>query len=101
MNYTLKTEEDELLQRVYNGEESFTEEELSYLHYEYDRFDFIKGENRRWSRNNNTILKIEDKYFSILCDEGLTEGQENSYEFGGEVKLTQEVKTITVNTYKK
>lgn len=100
MNKTLEIKNDKLLQRVYNGEQNFTESELSDLVYEYDRFDFIEGEDRRWSRYNLIILKIEDKYFEIGYDEGLTENQENSYDSQPvEVELSEKERVIIERTY--
>lgn len=100
MNQTLDPIGDELLKRVYHGEQNFTEEELELLATEYDKFDFIKGEDRRWLVGCTTILNIEDKYFSISWDQGLTEGHENEYDCQPkQVNLTKETKTITVNHY--
>ena len=91
MNKTLKIENDELLKRVYNGEQNFTESELADLVYEYDRFDFIKGDDRRWSSYCQTILKIEDRYFLIGFDQGLTEDYFNSQPVEVELKETEKV----------
>ncbi len=90
----------ELLQRVYNGEQNFTESELAYLVYEYDRFDFIKGDDRRWSSYCQTILKIEDRYFLIGFDKGLTENQEDYFDSQPvEVELKETEKTIIERDY--
>jgi hypothetical protein len=91
---------DELLQRVYNGDKNFTEDELSELAMEFKQFDLIKGEYRRWSRTMETILNIKDKYFSIKWESGLTERQEDEfYNQPKEVELIQKEITTTVNTY--
>lgn len=100
MNKTLKIENDELLQRVYNGKQNFTESELAYLAYEYARFDFIKGDDRRWSSYCQTILKIEDRYFLIGFDQGLTENQEDYFDSQPiEVELKETEKTIIERDY--
>ena len=91
---------DELLQRVYDGDKSFTEDELSELAQVFKQFDLIKGADRRWSRAMQTILNIKDKYFSIEWDCGLTEKTENVfYNQPKEVELVQKEITQIVNTY--
>lgn len=101
MNKTLTADSDDLLKRVYNGDQDFTESELNDLATEYEQFDLVEGHNRRWLKSMDTILKIDDKYFMICWQEGLTESQENEfYNQPQEVTLTQESKTITVNHWK-
>lgn len=100
MNQTLNPIGDGFLKRVYNCEQNFTEKELKLLTTEYDEFDYIEGDHEPCYRTDKTILKIEDKYFSIEWEQGLTEKQENEYlEQPKQVILTQETKTITVNHY--
>lgn len=100
MNKTLTKKDDELIQRVYQGDKNFTETELRDLATEFPIYDLIEGDNRRWLKSMDTVLKIDDKYFMVCWQEGLTESQENEfYNQPVEVKHTVEVKTVTVNHY--
>jgi len=93
---------DELILRVYNGDQDFTENELNDLVTEYEDItvDTIEGGDRRWSRNMETILIIEGKYFSIQWEKGLTENQENEfYDQPIEVSLHEEEIIYTKRTY--
>lgn len=74
----LNMKEKSLIDRLHAKDGMFDEEELKKLidKYEYDR---VNGENRRWTRTVSSIIKVEDEYFSIDWEEGLTECQENSY----------------------
>ena len=44
-----------------------TEKELRELVHNYD-IETEKGENRRWSRTNETIVELKGRYFSICWD---------------------------------
>ena len=33
-----------------------------------DEFDVINGSDRRWYRTNTTIIKVDDRYFSLEWD---------------------------------
>lgn len=90
--------EKELLEKIDNGEE-LTRSELCDIIFEF-KVERKNGDNRRWSRNVNTISKIGDRYFSINWEEGLTESQENDYyDYPTEVEKKTYEKTITVTEW--
>lgn len=92
---------EEIIVNKIDANEKLTESELSSLIWEY-KVETEKGENRRWSRTNTTIVKLLDRYFSINWEEGLTEMQPNEfYEQPYEVKLEEYEKTITVRNWVK
>lgn len=98
-----KVEHPEIIQKILDGQK-LEEDELQEAVYEFDAYQFetIAGGDSRWSRYMTTILKIEDRYFRVNWDEGLTEYQEDSFfDQFEEVVLTQTEKTIIVNTYTK
>jgi hypothetical protein len=88
----------EMLNKIDNGVD-LTKSELSYLVFDYEE-DTEEGENRRWSRSNETICKLGDRYFSVIWEEGLTEMQDNEfYNQPIEVKKETKRKTITVTNW--
>lgn len=90
----------------YDNKEAFNEDELRKIfngdldEEEGDSISIIEEhyqEPRRWSRFHYQYLKINDRYFFTVCDEGLTEYQDNYYDFQPEeVSLRVETKTIVV-----
>lgn len=104
-----KTEEDyywehfeEIMVQKIDAGEKLTEKELRTVVFETKEIERDKGENRRWTRNVNSIVEMCGRYFCIIWEEGLTECQENEfycqpYEV---CKVTYE-KTITVTEWKK
>lgn len=82
--------------------ENLDYKELESLIFDHDdiHFETIIGENRRWSRAITKVFKINDRYFMVDYDEGLTEYQENEYyDQPTEVALIQEQVIKTVNKY--
>ena len=86
---------DKLLIKLLN-KEKFTEEELCDLFWEYDDYvvDEWKSEDRRWSCYNYKVLKLEDRYFLLEADLGLTESVENNFDFQPTEVYKAEVKII-------
>lgn len=82
--------EDEL-REIFNGDlDEEDGDSISVIEEDYE-------EPRRWSRFHYQYLKINDRYFYTVCDEGLTECQENYYDMQPqEVSLKIETKTIVV-----
>lgn len=79
----------------YDNKEPLTKEEVRELIWEHD-YERLEGENRRWSRWVDVIVKLKDRYFMVGYDEGLTEMQENEYYTDiKEVKPVEKVITIT------
>lgn len=90
---------EELLERLYNGEREFTEEERADFVWETDRIGKDQGQEGRWTRFVTVYFKYKGKYFGISYEEGLTEYQENSFDYNPfEVKPYEE--TITITRYK-
>ena len=88
---------NELEQRLYNGSQDFTENELSDLVFEYE-YDEIEGEEGRWVRSIETIIKVKDKLFCIDWERGLTQYQEDSFDHQP-YEVIEQVKTIEVKEY--
>lgn len=89
------------LNKIDNKEE-LTERELLDMAYGFD-IENEYGENRRWSRWVKTICKLNDRYFSIEWDQGLTEMQpDECYDQPIEVELHEwdEVKTIHMREWR-
>ncbi|MHA1348053.1 MAG: hypothetical protein ACTSO3_16750 [Candidatus Heimdallarchaeaceae archaeon] len=78
----------------------FTENEVEKLVWEND-VETIKGEDRRWSRTNKTIVEVDGKHFALEWEQGLTESQENYYEDqeADEVSLVEYEVTKTVSEW--
>ena len=91
----------DLEQRLYNGSVDFTEDELGELVYEYS-FITRHGDDRRWTKSAESIIKIKDKLFCIEWEKGLTENQEDgSYSQPYEVEAHEKEVTTVVTTYLK
>lgn len=87
------------LSKFDNGEE-FTFEELEYIALEsdFEYVDEIEGDDHRWNREMQTIIRIDGRLFAIDWRKGLTEMQENEYwDQPYEVKVVE--KTIVVKEY--
>lgn len=67
----------DLLEKMDSGYK-FEDWELCDLccEYEYEREDGYDG---RWTREVTTIIKLDDRFFSIDWQEGLTEMQDDDY----------------------
>ena len=92
----------EFLER-YDKKEDFSESELEELEYFGEGIDRIEGANRRWTRTIKNIFKVEDRYFALEFEEGLTEMQDNVYNKQPyEVeKVCKEITTVVVEYVKK
>ena len=81
----------ELEKRLLAGEKTFSERE-----YEVET---IEGDEGRWTRYIETIIEVNGRLFSINWERGLTEYQENSYDYQPvEVERYQE--TVVVTKYR-
>ena len=91
----------------YDNKETFTSRELQEIYWgdieeedgdEVYEIDTIYGDKGRWSRFETKILSFNGRYFDITADIGLTEYQDNYYDYQPrEVKRVQ--KTIVVDTW--
>lgn len=86
----------QIIEKILTGK-GLTEEEVEYAFYNFLCVDEDEDEHRRWSYYKTKIIKVENRYFSIYADIGLTEYQENYYEpqILEEVKPREKVITIT------
>lgn len=90
--------EVEILKKIDNNEELSKKEIIDMLEYEIER---EYGDNRRWSRSVISIISINDRYFSICWEQGLTECQEDEYNNQPvEVKKHTYNKTIEVTEWR-
>lgn len=90
----------------YDAGDQFNEEELRkifWLDFDEDEDDTCRlveeeyDEPRRWSRNHTEWVSINERFFELNADEGLTELQDTNYwEQPKEVNWTQVTRTITV-----
>jgi hypothetical protein len=72
----------------------FTKEEVKKL--VQGSIETMYGENRRWLRSNESIVKTDNKYYLLTWEEGLTECQENEFydQDAPEVKQVEETVII-------
>lgn len=88
------TEYEKALMKLDLGEKLSESEIRTFLHNSDEVYE-EKGEDRRWSRSVTTVVKIDDKLYAILWEEGLTENQEDSfYNQPYEVELEQKPVTV-------
>lgn len=81
---------EEFLKRMDNGEH-FSEEELESIIWEgiddtnspidFYEEDKIEGDSGRWQKLITKVFCFGDRFFAIDYEQGLTEYQENSYEY--------------------
>lgn len=70
--------EEIILNKIDSGEK-LNKSELSNLVWDFEEVDCEYGDNRRWSRSVTSIVKINDRFFCIKWENGLTENQENEF----------------------
>lgn len=89
-----------IIEKMYAGVE-LTEKELKALTWgeaedEYKIITELEGECSRWTRAVDTIIKVEEDYWDIPWERGLTEYQENEYwEQPFRVKPVEEIVKVT------
>lgn len=90
-----KATDREILEKIDSGY-VFEEREIEKLVYSGKVVDNQYGDNNRWTRWVYTIIQLEDRFFGIDWEEGLTESQEDLfYETSlEEVEEFEEVKVI-------
>lgn len=94
-----KSWEEEIIDKINNGI-SLSEDELKELVFDGYSVQTDYGENRRWVRSVDDIIKLEDRngnkyFYSISWEEGLTEMQEN--EFFDQPERVYPYEKVTVN----
>ena len=92
-----KLTDEQILEMLISHEE-FDERELKDLINIYE-FDTVEGEDRRWSRTNQSFLKIKERYFVIVWEEGLTEMQQNDYNNQPYEVIKKETKKLVPEHY--
>lgn len=88
-----KLREDELKQLAY-GELNDHDSDL------YEEVDMVEYEERRWTRDVETIFKIRDDLWAIPWGRGLTECQENEF-WWQPYRVIRKTRTITQVYYEK
>lgn len=63
----------------YDAGDHFSSEELEEMIFDCDKVEEHRGDCHRWTQSVTTIFKVEDRYFRIYWQRGLTEYQENEY----------------------
>lgn len=87
----------ELEKRLLAGEKTFSEREIrDLLEYEVET---IEGDEGRWTRDIETIIEVNGRLFSINWKRGLTEYQEDSYDYQP-VEVERYEETVVVTKYR-
>jgi hypothetical protein len=76
----------------------FTEEEVKELIYGWD-VETITGEDRRWSRIDTVIVELDNKFYKLWYDRGLTESQEDTFEAQEADEVVQVEETVVVKKW--
>lgn len=63
------------------------------------RVDIVYDEPRRWTRWCEVIIEYNGRYFSVGYDEGLTECQENEYNYSDIIEVIPKEEVITVRKW--
>lgn len=86
----------EYLNKILNGEE-LSESELIDLVWDNDLVvDNVEGDCGSWTQSMQTIVKLDDRYFAVDWERGLTEMQENEfYNQPYEVKKVDKMVKVT------
>jgi len=93
--------EEIMLNKIDSGEK-LNERELSSLVWEFEEVEREYGDNRRWSRSVTSIVKINNRFFCVEWENGLTESQPNEfYNQPYEVEKKTYEKNITVTEWVK
>lgn len=85
-----------MLSKIDNGE-LLTSNELSKLVYDYD-IDTQEGDDGRWVRGMYTVVELAGRYFGISWFKGLTEYQDNEFDYQPE-EVERHEKVITVTEW--
>lgn len=91
--------EQDFLERFDKGK-TFSEHELKDICFEFEQADEIEGGSGRWNAHMETVVKAGARFFSINWERGLTECQENYWQYQP-VEVDKHVyqKTITVTEW--
>lgn len=85
----------EFLQRYDSGKTNFTKDEIEKMaHGEFGNYvTTVEGNTRRWVQEVETIFEVGGRLFAISWDRGLTEQQENDFDYAEvyEVKRKERV----------
>lgn len=63
----------------YDSKEALTPRDIRILVEEFE-WERKEHEKRRWSRWVDVVVKLENRFFRVGYDEGLTEMQDNEYD---------------------
>lgn len=70
----------------------FTEQEVENAVWENEVYQTELGTSR-WTRTISSIVEIDNRFYDIIWEQGLTENQENQYEEGDYEEVRKEVRT--------
>lgn len=76
---------EELLRKIDNHEDLYSQDYWEMI----DNYSIYsdEGEDGRWTRYMYNLIKLGDRYFEINWQEGLTEMQENDWDYPIEVEF--------------
>lgn len=76
---------EELLRKIDNHEDLFSQDYWEMI----DNYSIYsdEGEDGRWTRYMYNLIKLGDRYFEINWQKGLTEMQENDWDYPVEVEF--------------
>lgn len=89
---------DNIINKIQNGIE-LTSDEVERAVYNIDRVKTIEGEDRRWLKTCEVILKVEGKLYSLEYEKGLTECQENQYSSQIAVEVEEVEENVKVKKF--
>lgn len=85
---------EEIYKKLLNSEK-LSDRELLELVFEGREVEESIESHNRWTLSVRTVIKVEDRYFSIRWEKANTESQEHYfYEQPEEVKLVEEIVVI-------
>ena len=76
---------EELLRKIDNKEPLYSQDYWEMI----DNYSIYheEGEDGRWTRGQYNLIKLGDRYFELCWEQGLTEMQENYWEYPEEVRF--------------
>lgn len=77
----------------------FTKDEVHDLFF---KGEITRGDARRWSRYDTSVVEVDGKFYMLGVDVGLTEMQETEYEAqdAPEVELIEEERVVKIREWR-
>lgn len=91
-----KMTNEEFLQRYDSGKPNFTEDEIEKMVFRGlgNRVDEIGGECDRWTQAMETIFEVNGRLFAVGWIRGLTELQEDDFDYAEVYEVERKEKVI-------